>query len=110
MERRVCLRLRALTQKKKSLNERELSHDEVVAAWEDDKNGEYITILPDENRAYYVAHGSSLEEIRPVYGNIWSGVRAWMDSKGFYPNIWSANDHGNLSLWSRGGKMLGGLV
>lgn len=88
----------------------QVSHEDVVAAWEDDKNGEYVCILPDENRAYYVAHQKVMEEIPVRYGNIWAGVRVWMDSKGFYPNIWSANERGNLELWDKSGRNLGGLV
>lgn len=88
----------------------ELPHEEVAAAWQDDQHGEYISVDPDGNRAYYIAHGTRMEEIPSQYGNIWAGIRAWMNSKGYFPNIWSANDHGNLTLWSRSGKPLGGLV
>jgi hypothetical protein len=90
--------------------EKELPHEDVAAAWQDDKNGEYIAVEPDSNRAYYVAHGSRMEEIPAKFGNIWGGIKAWMDAKGFYPNIWSANDHGNVSLHSKSGRYLGGLV
>jgi hypothetical protein len=87
-----------------------MSAEEVAATWKDDENGEYICVLPDENRAYYCAHRKVMEEIPVRYGNIWSGINVWMDAHGFYPNIWSANDHGNLTLWNRRGKPLGGLV
>jgi len=89
---------------------KQMSHEDIAAAWEDDKDGEYITVLPDENRAYYVAHGKVMEEIPVRYGNIWSGINVWMNAKGFYPNIWSTNDHGNLTLHNKRGDSLGGLV
>ena len=87
-----------------------MSHEEVVAAWEDDKNGEYVCVMPDENKAYYVAHGVGMEEIPSRSDDIWSGINVWMSAKGFFPNIWSTNDHGNQTLWDKRGNDLGGLV
>ena len=87
-----------------------MSAEEVAATWREDETGEYVVVLPDENRAYYVANKKVMEEIPVRYGNIWAGINVWMDSKGFFPNIWSANDHGNLTLWNRRGEPLGGMV
>ena len=89
---------------------REMSAEEVAQIWREDENGEYVCVLPDENRAYYCAHKTAMEEIPVRYGNIWAGIRVWMDAKGYYPNIWSANDHGNLTLWGKNGRPLGALV
>lgn len=86
----------------------ELPHEEVATAWEEDKNGEYIQV--GDNKAAYIAHGSVMEQIPAVYGNIWTGIQHWMKTKGFYPNIWSVNDHGNVSMYDRRGNYLGGLV
>lgn len=88
----------------------EMSAEEVAAIWREDENGEYIVVLPNENRAYYCAQKRVMEEIPIRYGNIWSGINVWMDAHGFYPNIWSANERGNLTLWNKRGEPLGGLV
>jgi hypothetical protein len=95
---------------KRNVAEEKIDAEELQSIWEDDKNGEYIAVLPDENRAYYVAHGKKIEEIPPGRHNIWMGIRTWMDSQEFYPNIWSANKRGNLTLWNHRGEELGGLV
>lgn len=101
---------KSMVETAKVISEGKLSHEEVVDAWENDKNGEYIQIDPDSNSAAYVAHGRVMEKIPTQYGNIWSGISEWMNTKGYYPNIWSVNDHGNVTLWNRSGKSLGGLV
>ena len=90
---------------------KELPFEQVFEAWENDKDGDYISVLPDENRAYYCDGGSSLIEIYPPKnGNIWAGIRAWQEKEGYFPNIWFANDHGNLSLYDNKGNYLGGIV
>lgn len=34
----------------------------------------------------------------------------WMKAKGYFPNVWEVNDHGNASLYTATGRYLGGLV
>ena len=87
----------------------EYSAEELEQIWQEDKAGEYIQIN-DNGTAFYVAHGRAMEQIQPQYGNLWAGIRAWMKAKNFSPNIWSVNDHGNVTLHSQTGKSLGGLV
>ena len=87
-----------------------ISHEEVVQTWEDDKDGEYILVSSDDRTANYIAHGVQSGVIEPKFGSIWTGIRQWMKSHNFYPNIWSINDHGNLSLWNKNGRYLGGIV
>jgi len=119
--------------KKKSLNERELPHDAVVAAWQEDKSsGEYIGIN-DNGDAYYqgkliVPAKREKEQLHPPYqsktdslpakwketgrtlGPDWELIKTWCKEHNYHPNIWSVNDHGNLSLYTVNGKYLGGLV
>ena len=89
---------------------KEMSAEEVAAIWREDENGEYIAVVPDQNRAYYCAHKIVMEEIPIRYGNIWAGIKVWMDSHGYYPNIWSANERGNLTLYNKSGTPLGAIV
>lgn len=77
--------------------------------WNEDKNGEYIQIN-DDGSVVYVAHGSVMETIPVDLDDQFAGIRAWMEAKQFYPNIWQTNDHGNVTLFDSQGNDLGGLV
>jgi len=81
------------------------------ATWEEDKNGEYIQINPDSS-VYFVAHGKAMEQIAPkgTGKDMFRRIGSWMKAKGYYPNIWQVNDHGNVELFDKSGRPLGGLV
>ena len=86
-----------------------LPAEELAATWEDDRDGEYVQI-DDDGDAVYVAHGKAMEHIPKASGDTFADIRAWMDKKRFWPNIWSVNDHGNVTLHGPDGQDLGGLV
>jgi hypothetical protein len=87
---------------------KELPFDEIVEYWNDDKDGEYIQV--DGNEAAFIAHGRVVEKIGKNYGNIFAGIRAWCEEHQYWPNVWSVNDHGNVSLYDKRGNYLGGIV
>ena len=91
--------------------EGQMSPDELQSTWEDDKQGEYIQINPDDS-VVYVAHGSAMEQIAPKGSgrDMFRLIGSWMKAKQYFPNIWQVNDHGNVELYSKSGKPLGGLV
>lgn len=86
-----------------------LSTEELQEIWKDDADGEYVQIN-DDGQAHYIAHGCCMEEIQPAYGNLFAGIRQWMKAKGYYPNIWSVNERGNVEMMDWHGNGLGGLV
>jgi len=81
----------------------------VADLWNEDKDGEYVQIN-DDGSVVYVAHGSAMETIPVEPENPYPGINAWMEAKGFFPNIWSVNDHGNVTLHDGQGNDLGGVV
>src|SRR6185295_14429551 len=89
---------------------KELPTEELAETWADDKGGEYIQINPDGS-VVEVAHGSCMATIlsKNVATDLpdfqkWAAIRAWMESKQFWPNIWSVNDHVNISLYDAQGN------
>jgi hypothetical protein len=91
--------------------EGQMSPDELQSTWEDDKQGEYIQINPDDS-VVYVAHGRAMEQIAPKGSgrDMFRLIGSWMKANQYFPNIWQVNDHGNVELYSKSGKPLGGLV
>jgi len=93
-------------------HEREEGGDEglnIAEIWAEDKEGEYVQIN-DDGSVVYVAHGRAMETIPVDAENPYPGINAWMEAKSFFPNIWSVNDHGNVTLHDAQGNDLGGLV
>lgn len=95
---------------------KQLPHEEVVETWNDDKHGEYVQIN-DDGSVVEVAHGCAMKAIltadvansMPDFQK-WAAIRAWMEESQYWPNIWSVNDHGNVTLHDKDGNVLGGIV
>lgn len=81
----------------------------IADLWNEDKDGEYVQIN-DDGTVVYVAHGRVMERIQVERENPYPGINAWMEAKSFFPNIWSVNDHGNVTLHDGQGNDLGGVV
>ena len=107
---------------KKKVTENQLSHEEVVAAWKDDKSsGEYIGVN-DKGDAYYhnklivpaerdmSKNGMQWSRGQSTGNPDWKGIQAWSTQHNVFFNVWVGNDHGNLELHTISGKPLGGLV
>jgi hypothetical protein len=111
------------------VSERELPHEEVLAAWEDDKSsGDYIgvndkgdayyqgkLIVPSEREKQMVPTGKAgvppeWKRGASTMNPDWKGIKAWCNQNNFWPNVWVGNDHGNVELYTVNGKPLGGLV
>lgn len=109
--------------------EKDLPHEEVLAAWQDDKSsGEYIgvndkgeayyqgkLIVPSEREKQMVPTGKAGVPPEWKHGAStmnpdWKGIKAWCNQHNFWPNVWVGNDHGNVELYTVNGKPLGGLV
>ena len=96
--------------KVRSVKEGKLSVEELAEIWQDDKDSEYVQIN-DDGSAVYVVHGSTMEDIADAEDeDVFGTISAWMNRKKFWPNIWSVNDHGNVTLHDKNGNDLGGLV
>ena len=76
--------------------------------WKEDQNGQYIGT--DDTEAMFISNGVRKSNIVPVNGDIWAGIRAWMEINSFYPNIWTVNERGNIMLRGDHGEDLGGIV
>jgi len=89
---------------------KKLSTEDLAEMWREDEEGEYVAVN-DNGEAFHIAHGSRMEQIQPMYGNLFAGIRAWMAKRQYWPNVWQINERGNLELLnSSTGKSLGGLV
>ena len=100
---------RNLAEKRGASGKAKLGADKLLAMWEEDKDGEYV-MVNDDGSAHYVAHDTVMEDIPKVNGETFVGIREWMNKNSFWPNIWSVNDHGNVTLRGHKGQDLGGLV
>lgn len=87
----------------------ELSADEIAEYWAADQDGEYIQVN-DNGTAAFVSGGRVRKTIQAIEGDIFAGINAWMEDEGFYPNIYSISDHGNVSMYDGTGNYLGGIV
>ena len=93
---------------------RQLSLEELVEVWDGDRDGEYIQVNQETQEVHSIAHQKSMGQICPP--NQWSQqwlfrkIREWMDHEGFWPNIWGVNERGNVTLYDKRGRDLGGIV
>ena len=87
-----------------------LSTEELVEIWREDSAGEYVQVSESENAVAYVAHGRAMEYLRAEPGHPWPAIQAWMGQHKFWPNVWSVNERGNVTLRGEQGEDLGGLV
>lgn len=57
--------------------------------------------------AYYCGRRiASRDDTNPDF----DAIEAWCHREKYWPNIWQANDHGNVELVTLKGESLGGLV
>jgi len=83
---------------------------DLLSAWREDKDGEYVQINPDDS-VWLIRHQRPVFKIAPEgTENPYPIIARWMTKGGVILNIWKVNDHGNVELMSRTGKELGGLV
>lgn len=94
-----------------NIKETQISTEQLQQMWEEDQQGEYIQINPD-NSVYFIANGRAKEQI--TSGNTeqqpFHMISMWMKKNNFFPNVWQVNDHGNIELMDKSGNTLGGLV
>jgi hypothetical protein len=90
-------------------NPTELVTEAVMEAWEDSEEDIKVN---DDGEAFYA--GKLIAQPDANYGTDFVAIRKWMEKNNYFPNVWVANDHGNVSLFSvdKGGKETyrGGLV
>lgn len=89
-----------------------MTHEEIVEAWEDDKDGDYIQIN-DDGLVVHVHCGSCMERIcgkNTEWDAAIKAIREWYSKNQYWPNIWQVNDHGNVELYDCDGNAMGGLV
>lgn len=95
---------------------KKLSTKKLAEAWRDDEHGEFIQINPDGSvveTASGRAHKVILTKQQAndlTHAEVFAAIRDHMQEEGFFPNIWSVNDHGNVTLYDGDGNDLGGLV
>lgn len=73
----------------------ELSVEELQETWESNKED---IIVNENGNAYYA--GKKICGPNKDYGTDFKAIKAWMDDNNYWPNIWTVNDHGNISLYS----------
>jgi hypothetical protein len=100
--------------KTKKYTPKKLDTEEIIEAWENDRDFEYIQIS-DDGGVRYVAHGDWMETIVEPNNElsteeVFKEIRKWQDKHGIYFNIWSVNERGNVELMDNRGNELGGLA
>jgi len=91
---------------------KQLFVEELLEIWNDDRRGDYVQIN-DDGSVVEISGGCFVGTILrpgPVTDETFKLIRAWMEGNKFWPNIWSCNDHGNVTLHDEKGNDLGGLV
>ncbi len=82
----------------------ELELAELVEAWAGHE--EDILIGEDGNARY----GRHLIADAVDGSPDWRAIKAWCAHTGYFPNVWTVNDHGNVELHDVDGNSYGGLV
>ena len=92
------------------LEEGPIPHGDLLSAWREDNDGEYVQINPDDS-VWLVRRRKPSTQVAPKgTPNPFPIIAKWMTSGGVVLNIWKVNDHGNVELMSRTGRELGGLT
>lgn len=81
--------------------------ERLQSLWQQDKAGDYIRVDKERGTAAYISRGRLVEQIQPMRGDIWQGIKDWQKGRPHLLSIWSEDGYHNVTLQDGQGGELG---